>query len=70
MSLSPKCYIPSFDKNKIGLVGSGEEDFEWFLSYMGVAAIMVMWPGFCDQTFVTPTHGCHFDWPNGFREDL
>ena len=22
--------------------GSGEEDFEWFLSYMGVAAILVM----------------------------
>ena len=22
--------------------GSGEEDFEWFLSFMGVAAILVM----------------------------
>ena len=25
--------------------GSGEEDFLGFLPYMGVAAILVMWPG-------------------------
>ena len=23
--------------------GSGEEDFLWFLSYMGMAAFMAMW---------------------------
>ena len=38
--------------------GSGEEDFEWFLPYMGVADILVMCPGFRDQTFVPQTHGC------------
>ena len=27
--------------------GSGEEDFEGFLPYMGMAAILVMWPGTC-----------------------
>ena len=37
---------------------AGSGDFEWFLPYMGVAAILVMCPGFLDQTFVTPTHGC------------
>ena len=32
------------------LAGSGEENFEWFLPYMGVAAILVMWSGFRYQT--------------------
>ena len=36
---SPKCYIPSF--MKIGLPVL-EKIFEWFLPYMGVAAILVM----------------------------
>ena len=27
------------------------------LSYMGIAAILVMWPGPFDQTFVPPSHG-------------
>ena len=31
--------------------------FEWLLPYMGVAAILVMGPGFRDQTFFSPTHG-------------
>ena len=35
--------------------GSGEE-FWVFLTYMGVAAILVMWPGFRDQTLVPPMH--------------
>ena len=34
--------------------GSGE-DFEGFLPYMGVAAILVMWPTCCEQTFIPPT---------------
>ena len=37
--------------------GSEDEDFEWFLPDMGVAAILVMGPGFRDQTFNTLTHG-------------
>ena len=32
--------------------GSGEEDFLRFLPYMGMAAILVMWPGSFEQTFV------------------
>ena len=32
--------------------GSGEEDFEGFLPYMGVAAILGMWPRCPEQTFV------------------
>ena len=38
--------------------GSGEDFFEWFLPYMGVAAILVMWSRSREQTFVPPTHGC------------
>ena len=37
--------------------GSGEEDFLRFLPYIGVAAILVMWPGPFEQTFVPPSHG-------------
>ena len=37
--------------------GSGEEDFLRFLSYMGMAAILVMWPGPFEQTFIRPSHG-------------
>ena len=36
--------------------GSGEEVFESFLTYMGVAAILVMWPRPREQTFVPPSH--------------
>ena len=35
--------------------GSGE-DFKFFLPYMGMAAILVMWPGPFEQTFVPPSH--------------
>ena len=31
--------------------------FKGFLSYMGMAAILVMWPGPHMQTFVPPSHG-------------
>ena len=37
--------------------GSGEEDFLWFLTDMGVPASLVMWPGPFEQTFVPPSHG-------------
>ena len=33
-------------------VGSGEEDFKGFLPYMGMAAILVMWPALCHQIFI------------------
>ena len=36
--------------------GSGEEDFLRFLPYMGMVAILVMWPGPSEQTFVPPYH--------------
>ena len=38
--------------------GSGEEDFFRFLPYMGMAAILVMWPGPFEQTFVHLSHRC------------
>ena len=51
--------------------GSGEEVFEGFLTYMGVSAILVMWPTCCEQNFVPPTQGGStkqfgFDRPRGF----
>ena len=36
--------------------GSREEDFLRFLPYMGLAAILVMWLGPFEQTFVPPFH--------------
>ena len=38
-------------------IGSGEEDFWRFLPYMGMAAILVMWPAPFEQFFVPPTPG-------------
>ena len=35
----------------------GEEDFLRFLPYMGMEAILVMWSGPFEQTFVPPSHG-------------
>ena len=37
--------------------GSGEEDLFRFLTYMGMAVTLVMWPGPFEQTFVPPSHG-------------
>ena len=37
--------------------GSRDEDFLRFLPHMGVSAILVMWPGPFEQTFVPPSHG-------------
>ena len=36
--------------------GSGEEDLFRFLPYMDMAAILVMWTGPFEQTFVPPSH--------------
>ena len=36
-------------------LGSGEEDFLMFLPYMGMAAILVMWPGPFEQPFIPPS---------------
>ena len=36
--------------------GSREEDFLRFLPYMGMTAILVMWPGPFEQTYVPPSH--------------
>ena len=36
--------------------GSGEEDFLRFLTYVGMATILVMWPWPFEQTFVPPSH--------------
>ena len=40
MGWSPRCYIPSLVE--IGLPVLEKKIFEWFLPYMGVAAILVM----------------------------
>ena len=47
----PQCYIPSF----VEIVPSVPEkkNCEWFLPYMGVAAILVMWPASCHQIFIS-----------------
>ena len=54
MSSSHRCYIPSFVE--IGPPVPEKKIFEGFLPYMGVAAILVMWPRCHEQTFVPPTH--------------
>ena len=36
--------------------GPRKEDFLRFLPYMGMVAILVMWPGPFEQTFVPPAH--------------
>ena len=51
MGWSPKCYIPSFVE--IGSPVPEKKIFEGFLSYMGVAAILVMWPASCHQIFIS-----------------
>ena len=50
----PQCYIPSH--KVIGPLVLEKKIFEEFLPYMGVAAILVMWPRPCEQTFVPPSH--------------
>ena len=55
MGSRPQYYKPSH--KVIGPLVLEKKIFEWFLSYMGVAAILIMWPRPREQTFVPPTHG-------------
>ena len=54
MGLRPQCYI--LRPKVIGPLVPEKKNFEGFLTYMGVAAILVMWPRSPDQTFVPLTH--------------
>ena len=55
MGPSSKCYIPS---HKVaGPLVLEKKISEGFLPYMGMAAILVMWPRPREQIFVPPTHG-------------
>ena len=38
---------------EIGLLVPEKKIFEWFLSYMGMAAILVMGPASCHQIFIS-----------------
>ena len=51
MGRSPRCYIPSFVK--IGPLVLEKKIFEGFLPYMGMAAILVMYPASCHQIFIS-----------------
>ena len=55
MGPHPRCYILS--SMQIGPAVPEEKIFEGFLPYMGMAAILVMWPKPHMQTFVPPSHG-------------
>ena len=50
MGRSPRCYIPSFVKISPPVL---EKIFEGFLSYMGMAAILVMLQASCHQIFIS-----------------
>ena len=54
MGRSHQCYIPSFVKIGLPVL---EKIFEGFLPYMGLSAILVMWPRCREQTFVPPPQG-------------
>ena len=49
MGWSLRCYMPSF--KEIGQLVPEKKLFEGFLPYIGVAAILVMWPASCTQNF-------------------
>ena len=51
MGWSPQCYIPSLVE--IGPLVPEKKIFEGFLPYMGVAAILVMWPASCSLIFIS-----------------
>ena len=73
MGPRPQCYIPKL--KVIGPLVLQKKIFVGFLPYMGMAAILVMWPR-CPQTnFCSPDPWrlhlkSGFDWPCGFGEDL
>ena len=50
MGWSSRCYIPSFVE--IGPSVPEKKNFEGFLPYIGVAAILVMWPASCHQIII------------------
>ena len=56
IGLSPQCYIPNL--MTISLLVPEKNIFEGFLSYMGMAAILVMCPVPREKPFVPPSHGC------------
>ena len=43
--------------NLKGHLCSTKEDFKTFLPYMGMVAILIMWPGPFEQTLVPPSKG-------------
>ena len=45
-------YVPSFQG--LWSFGSAAEGFKGFLPYIGMGAILVMWPGWIDHIFVSP----------------
>ena len=54
MGPRPQYYIPSH--KVIGPLVLEKKIFEGFLPYMGMVAILVMWPRAREQTFVPPSH--------------
>ena len=50
MGWSPGCYITSYVEICLPVP---EKIFEGFLPYMGVVAILVMWPASCHQIFIS-----------------
>ena len=50
MGWSPRCYIPSFVKIGLPVL---EKISKGFLPYMGMVAILVMWPASCHQIFIS-----------------
>ena len=50
MGWSPRCYIKSFIEISPPVL---VKVFEGFLPYMGVAAILVMWPASCSWIFIS-----------------
>ena len=51
MGWSPKCCIPSFVE--IGLPVQEKKIFKGFLPHVGMAAILVMGPASCHQTYIS-----------------
>ena len=50
MGWIPRCYIPGFVEIGLSVL---EKISKGFLSYMGMAAILVMWPASCHQIFIS-----------------
>ena len=69
MGLSPGCYIPSFVEIDLSVP---EKIFDWFLPYIGVAAILVMlyniwawWPFWSSTSIIASDF--HFLVPESFH---